>query len=74
MQNKIIGKIQNGMKLFTSLQIAKGDNPEASFGEIAEEATQRIREEERIQWEKNFKPIENPDAIRDALKKLGSKK
>ncbi len=73
MQKRILQKIQNGMKLFTSFQISKDDNPESSFEEIAEEATQRIREEERILAEKNFKPIENIDAVLDAIKKLGLK-
>lgn len=75
MQEKIfIERMQNGLKLFTAFRVSKENNPDASFQDVAQEATQRLREEERIQSEKNFKPIENLDAVIDAIKKLGLRK
>ena len=72
MQEKIfIERMQNSLKLFSAFKVSKENNPDASFQDVAQEATQRLREEARIQSEKNFKPIENLDAMIDAVKKLG---
>jgi len=75
MQEKIfIERMQNGLKLFAAFKVSKENNPDASFQDVAQEATQRLREEARIQSEKDFKPIENLDAVIDAVKKLGLRK